>query len=291
MQSRSGVASVADSAGLSLPAKLTKLCALVRDMDSVLVCYSGGIDSALVLAVATEQLAERAIGMTAVGPSLPATEQQDAVRIAAQLGAQHRLVESNELDDPDYAQNGPDRCYHCRRMLYALARRQCAAWNLVEILNGTNADDLGDYRPGLRAAQQAGVRSPLAEAGLSKADVRQAARLIGLDAWDKPAAACLSSRIPYGCAITRERLAQVGGFESALRSLGFRQLRVRWHESIARLEFALDELPRVLQPEVRGRVVEAGRQHGFTYVTLDLAGYRTGSLNELLEGRRLRVLD
>jgi uncharacterized protein len=281
---------VNSSSELSLPARLTRLRALVRDMESVLVCYSGGTDSALVLAVATEQLPGRAIGMTAVGPSLPATEQQDAVRIAAQLGAQHRLVELNEIDDPDYAQNGPDRCYHCRRLLYALARCKCEAWGLAEILNGTNADDLGDYRPGLRAAEQAGVRSPLVQAGFGKADVREAARLLGLSVWDKPAAACLSSRIPYGWAVTRERLAQVGGFESALKDLGFVQLRVRWHETIARLELGLDELPRLLQPEVRARVVETGRQHGFTYVTLDLAGYRTGSLNELLDGRRLRVL-
>jgi len=274
----------------SLDSKLSQLRTLIRDLGSALVCFSGGTDSALVLAIAAQELGPRAVGMTAVSPSLSAAEQQDAVRIAGQLGAQHRLVESNEIEHPEYAANAPDRCYHCRSVLYELARQKCREWNLSEILNGTNTDDFGDYRPGLRAAEEAHVRSPLVEAGFSKAEVREAARLIGMDVWDKPAAACLSSRIPYGTRVTPERLAQVGGFEAALRALGFSQVRVRWHDTIARLELDLGELERVLRPGVREQVVAAGREHGFKYVAADLAGYRTGSHNEVLDGRRLKVV-
>jgi uncharacterized protein len=273
-----------------LDAKLARLRSLIRDMGSVLVCFSGGIDSAFVLAVAAEELGPRAIGMTAVSPSLSPAEQEDAVRIAQQLGAEHRLVESNEIERPGYAANAPDRCYHCRSVLYEIARQKCAEWDLAEILNGTNTDDFGDYRPGLKAAKEARVRSPLAEADFDKADVRAAARLIGMDVWDKPAAACLSSRIPYGTRVTPERLAQIGEFEAALKALGFTQVRVRWHDTIARLEFDLTELQRVLQPGVREQIVAAGREQGFKYVAVDLAGYRTGSHNEVLDGRRLRVV-
>jgi uncharacterized protein len=175
-------------------------------------------------------------------------------------------------------------------VLYAVAQRKSREWNLNQVLNGTNTDDFGDYRPGLQAAEQAAVRSPLVEAGFCKADVRAAARLLGMDVWDKPAAACLSSRIPYGTSITAERLAQVGGFEADLSALGFGQLRVRWHDTIARLEFDLAELPRLLEPGVREQVIEVGRRHGFRYIAVDLAGYRQGSHNEVLQGRKLRVV-
>jgi uncharacterized protein len=163
-------------------------------------------------------------------------------------------------------------------------------WDLAAIVNGTNLDDLGDYRPGLEAAKQADVVSPLIDAGFTKADVRAGAVLVGLSIWDKPAAACLSSRIPYGTSVTRERLAQIGGFEAALKRLGFRQVRVRWHDELARIELGAEELARAADPEVRGAIVEAGKKHGFRYVTLDLGGYRVGSHNEVLVGRALRVL-
>jgi pyridinium-3,5-biscarboxylic acid mononucleotide sulfurtransferase len=271
-------------------AKLTQLVDHLRGLGSVLVCYSGGIDSAVVLAAAHRALGAGALGMTAVSPSLPASEREDAERIAREIGARHRLVERAELLRDGYVKNGPDRCFHCKSELYDLAAQKRVEWQLEVVLNGTNLDDLGDYRPGLEAARLAGVRSPFVELGFRKADVREIARELGLSAWDKPAAACLSSRIPYGTSVTPERLQQVGGFEATLRELGFRRSRVRYHDKIARIELDLEDLPRMLEPQTREAVVSAGKTHGFTYVTLDLAGYRTGSHNEVLTGRSLRIV-
>jgi uncharacterized protein len=266
--------------------RLERLVALLADAGSVLVCYSGGIDSAVVLAAAHRALGRNAVGMTAVSPSLAEHERGDAQRIAGEIGAEHRFVESAELEREGYVANGPDRCFHCKSELYEIAARKRDEWQLRFIVNGTNKDDLGDYRPGLEAATRAGVRSPFVELGFNKADVRDVARQLGLSAWDKPAAACLSSRIPYGTSVTPERLRQVGGFEAELRALGFRRSRVRYHDKIARIELDLEDLPRMLQPEMREAVVKAGKTHGFTYVTLDLAGYRTGSHNEVLSVKR-----
>ena len=273
-----------------LDEKLCRLRARLRELGSVLVCYSGGVDSAFVLAVAHAELGAHAVGMTAVSPSLAPAEKDDAVAVAAQIGAEHRLVASSEIEDPSYAANNADRCFHCKSELYRVAVVKRAEWSLAHILNGTNLDDLGDYRPGLEAAKQAGVVSPLVEAGFTKADVRAGAAAIGLGIWDKPAAACLSSRIPYGTSVTRERLAQIGGFEAALKQLGFRQVRVRYHDELARIELGADELMKAADPTVRGAVVEAGKKHGFRYVTLDLGGYRMGSHNEVLVGRALRIV-
>ncbi|MBM4358996.1 MAG: ATP-dependent sacrificial sulfur transferase LarE, partial [Deltaproteobacteria bacterium] len=195
---------------MSVAEKLCRLRARLRELDSVLVCFSGGVDSAFVLAVAHEVLGARAIGMTAVSPSLPELERDEAIAIARTIGADHRLVESSEIEDPAYVANNPDRCFHCKSELYRLAHVKQRDWEVGFILNGTNVDDLGDYRPGLEAAKNAGVLSPLVELGFTKADVREAALATGLGVWDKPASACLSSRIPYGTSVTRERLAQVG---------------------------------------------------------------------------------
>jgi uncharacterized protein len=270
--------------------RLDALRTLLRGMGSALVCYSGGIDSALVLAVAHEQLGEKAIGVTAVSPSLAPSEREGAERIAQHIGARHELVDSHEIERPAYVANGPDRCFHCKSELYDIARRKLDQLGFAVVLNGTNRDDLGDYRPGLEAAREAGVRSPLVELGFDKSAVRAVAKLLELPIWDKPASACLSSRIPYGTAVTRERLSQIAAFEHDLRELGFVQARVRWHGKIARLELTLAELPRALEPAVRIRLIAAGKQHGFNYVTLDLEGYRVGSHNEVLPGHGLRVV-
>jgi uncharacterized protein len=273
--------------------KLDALRATLRDMGSVLVCYSGGIDSALVLAVAHAELGARAVGMTAVSPSLAPFEKEAAVSVAKQIGARHELVESHEIDDPSYQKNESDRCFHCKSELYRISAVKHAEWGLACVVNGTNVDDLGDYRPGLEAAKNAGVRSPLVECGFHKDDVRSAAAAVGLSIWDKPAAACLSSRLPYGTQVTRERLAQIGGFEAELHALGLRQVRVRWHavgqeSAMARVEVARDELLRAF--DARDAIVKAGKSYGFKYVTLDLQGYRTGSHNEVLIGKSLRLV-
>lgn len=285
----------------SLPSDpmLDRLASLLREMGSVLVCYSGGIDSAFVLAVAHRVLGPRCIGMTAVSPSLAPFERDEAVAIARLIGARHELVESSEIEREDYARNDVDRCFHCKSELYRISDLKQREWGVAHVLNGTNLDDLGDYRPGLEAAKEAGARSPLVEAGFTKADVRRVAQLLGLPIWDKPAAACLSSRLPYGTRVTRERLSQIGALEAEIHALGVRQARVRWHAvsgtegtrkdaAIARVEVGADEMERAFA--ARGAIVEAGTRLGFSYVTLDLAGYRTGSHNEVLRGRSLKVL-
>lgn len=269
---------------------LRRLQAQLHAYGSLLVCFSGGIDSTLVLAVAHRQLGARAIGLTAVSPSLPERDRQEAIRIASEIGARHELVGSNEMQRPEYVANGPDRCFHCKTELYELAEAKRKQWGLRHVANGTNTDDVGDYRPGLEAAKRAAVESPLQLLGFSKQDVRDVARLVGVPSWNKPAAACLSSRLPYGTSVTPERLRQVEQLEAKLADLGFRQSRVRWHDSIARIEVGGDELVRLADPSVRGLVVEAGRQCGFLYVTADLAGYRVGSHNEALAPRRLPVV-
>lgn len=274
----------------SIETKLEALRQRLVDLGRVLVCYSGGVDSAFVLAVAHQVLGERALGLTAVSPSLPAREREQAVALARSIGAAHVLVESREIDDPRYVQNGSDRCFYCKSELYEIAAREREARGFDAIVNGTNADDLGDHRPGLEAAKKASVISPLVELGFTKADVRAGALAVGLAVWDKPAAACLSSRIPYGTSVTRERLAQIGGFEADLSDLGFKRCRVRWHDTIARIELDASELSKAAEPSMRDAIVEAGKRHGFRYVTLDLGGYRMGSHNEVLVGRSLRVV-
>lgn len=275
--------------------RLERLRNSLRGMESALICYSGGVDSALVLAVAHEVLGPRAVGMTAVSPSLAPFEKEAAVAIARQIGARHELVESHEIERPGYVANASDRCFHCKSELYEIAESKRREWDLAHVLNGTNLDDLGDHRPGLEAAANARVRSVLVECEFHKDDVRGAAQIMGLAIWDKPASACLSSRIPYGTEVTRERLAQIGGLEAELRRLGLRQVRVRWHalgdaggRALARIEVARDEL--AIAFDVRDAVVEAAKRFGFAYTTLDLQGYRMGSHNEVLTGRSLRIV-
>lgn len=262
--------------------KLEELKARLRELDSVVVAFSGGFDSGFLLKVATDVLGERAVGVTAVSDSLPERERRDAVRIAEKYGARHLLVTSKEIENPDYAKNEKNRCFYCKTALFGLASEIKGKLGFANVVDGATMDDLDDFRPGREAARQAGVRSPFIEAGLCKDELRELARKMDLDFWDKPASACLSSRIPYGIEITQERLKRVERFEDALKKLGFRQLRVRFHEQVARIEVAETEMNAVLEQRIA--INQAGREAGFTFVTLDLAGYRTGSLNQMVKG-------
>jgi uncharacterized protein len=228
-------------------------------------------------------LGERAVAITSVGPSLPTSELQEAERIAKTIGARHILAESREIHNPDYQRNPNDRCYYCKSDLYSLAAHYQQELGFAYVVDGSTTDDTGDYRPGFRAARECGARSPMLEVGLSKGEIRELAKQMGLDFHDKPASACLASRIPYGTSVTPERLSQVERLETALHQLGLRQLRVRYHHEIARIEVAKDEIETAFAQ--REAIVREGRAAGFTFVTLDLDGYRTGSLNLLLENR------
>ncbi len=247
----------------------------------MLVAFSGGVDSALVLAVAVQTLGrDRVLAATAVSPSLPSWELEATQHFAREAGATHELVHTHEMDDPNYARNAPDRCYFCKTELYDLLVPLAAARGLRAVLNGLNWDDLGDYRPGARAGVERGILSPLKDAGIGKAEVRAWAQELGLSVWDKPALACLSSRIPYGTPVTLEALRMIDAAERVLREAGFRQIRVRHHGNLARIEVAPDELARAF--EQRALIDEGVRAAGYLYVTLDLRGYRSGSLNDAL---------
>jgi pyridinium-3,5-biscarboxylic acid mononucleotide sulfurtransferase len=260
--------------------KLERLRAAVVRHPSALVCFSGGVDSTLLLKVALDVLGERCFALTAVSPTLARSEREDALRLGRELGLgrRHLVVDSRELERPGFVDNPTDRCYLCKSELLELAVPAAERVGVNAIFLGTNLDDLGDHRPGLAAADERGAAHPMVEAELSKADVRRLSRELGLRTWDKPQLACLSSRFPYGTQITPERLDRVDRFEDGLRHLGFSQLRVRFHDSIARLELDARELPRAL--ELRDAILTLGRELGFTYVAVDLAGYRTGAMNE-----------
>lgn len=269
----------------ALDAKVAVLRAGLRRLGSALVAFSGGTDSTLLLSVAAEVLDDRCVALTTISASTPAHDRAAARALAASLGVRHLVVETDELANPDYAANPVDRCFFCKENLFAICERERAREDLAAIVDGANVDDLGDHRPGLDAAARHGIVHPLVEAGLTKADVRAASRARGLPTWDRPASPCLASRIPYGTAITAEALARIDAAETLLRELGAAQVRVRAHDRLARIEVPVEALGTLLAAGVRERIVERLRALGFTWVTIDLAGFRSGSLNEGLVPR------
>ncbi len=255
---------------------------LLRSMGQVIVAYSGGTDSAYLAWAAQQALGEKAVAITADSASIPDSHKRDAEEFARQFGIRHEYIDTYEFDNPDYVKNASDRCFHCKDELFSRLEQVCRERNIQNVVYGVNVDDLGDYRPGQSAALKHQVKSPLVDANLTKAEIRELSRLAGLPTWDRPAAACLSSRIPYGTAVTIETVKTVERGEEEIKALGFRQFRVRFHGELVRLEISREELPKALTPEMAKAFTAIFKPLGFHYVTLDLEGYRQGSMNEVL---------
>jgi len=261
--------------------KIGRLNSILSGLKSGIVAFSGGIDSTLLLFIAKQALGDEVVAITAVSPSLPTAEREETQRLASQIGVKHVFIESTEAQDQRYLENSPERCYFCKNDVYTHIMTYAQEHGYHFVMDGTNADDVDDHRPGRKAAREHGVRSPLQEAGITKKEIRALAREYGLPNWNKPAAACLSSRVPYGTAITLESLSQIEQAEAALRTMGFGQLRVRHHQQVARVEVDPEEFPLIL--DSRDNIVSALKSVGYAYVTLDLAGFRSGSMNEVLK--------
>ena len=263
-----------------LSCKLERMRGIFAPMRSVIVAFSGGVDSTFVLRVAYETLGERVLALTTTSPTMPDDDRRSALEMARMIGARHLVVDSNELEVPGYAENPLDRCYLCKHNLFTVCEAKAGELGIEEIVDGLNLDDLHDYRPGIKAAGEKRVRHPLVEAELTKAEIRELSRALGLPTWDRPASPCLSSRFPYGTRITLEGLEQVERGERLLHAMGFRVARVRYHGEVARLEVEQAEIARLLEPATRERVDRELRKLGFRFVTVDLKGFRSGSLNE-----------
>ena len=267
--------------------KMERLKEIIRKMDSLLVAFSGGVDSTFLLKVARETLGRGGVvAVTARSPVYPKREYAAARKLAEEIDVQHLFIDSHELDLPEFAANPVNRCYHCKRELFSQLQEIARKWDLSSIAEGSTLDDEKDFRPGMTAIQEMSIRSPLREAGLTKAEIRAQSRKLGLPTWSKPSLACLASRLPYGDPITREAVGQIERAEQFLIRLGFSQVRVRHHGKTARIEIPPEEIESLLAPRTRRRVVKRLKEIGFTYVTLDLQGYRSGSMNEALESRQ-----
>jgi len=264
----------------ALQSKLDHLRAIFTPMGDVIVAFSGGVDSTFVLKVAHDTIGDRVLALTTTSPTMPDQDRLSALAMAARIGARHLIIESNELEIPGYAQNPLNRCYLCKHNLFTVCEAKAHELGIETIVDGLNLDDLHDYRPGIKAASELRVRHPLVEAAMSKAEVREFSRALALPTWDRPASPCLSSRFPYGTTITEENLRMVEQGEQLLHANGFRVARVRYHGEVARLEVEAHEIPRLLDPAIRDRVDADLKRIGFRFVTVDLKGFRSGSLNE-----------